>query len=110
PDTTITSSPANPTTATSASFGFTSTETGSSFQCALDGAAFAACSSPQPYSGLGATSHTFQVKATDTAGNTDATPASYTWTVQQSSTPPTVTATTPSGTGVSVLTSPAATF
>jgi hypothetical protein len=26
-------------------------------------------------------SHTFQVRATDSAGNTDPTPASFTWTV-----------------------------
>ena len=109
PDTTITSNPTNPTPATTAAFGFTATETGSSFQCSLDGAAFAACTSPQSYSGLAATSHTFQVKATDAAGNTDATPASYTWTVQASA-PPTVTSNTPTGTGASILVNPAVTF
>jgi len=81
PDTTITASPTNPTNVTSASFQFTSTKSGSTFQCSLDGAAFTVCTSPQPYSGLAATGHTFQVKATDAIGNTDATPASYTWTV-----------------------------
>ena len=81
PDTTITAQPANPTNQTSASFSFTSTEAGSSFACSLDGAAFAACTSPRSYTGLAAGAHTFQVRATDPAGNTDATPASYSWTV-----------------------------
>jgi hypothetical protein len=80
PETTITSGPADPTSATSASFGFTS-EPGATFQCQLDGGAWAACTSPKSYSGLTAGSHSFQVRATDTAGNVDATPASRTWTV-----------------------------
>jgi hypothetical protein len=81
PNTTITASPANPTNATSASFSFSSTESGSTFQCRLDGSAFASCTSPQAYSALAAGSHTFEVRATDSLGNTDATPATYTWTV-----------------------------
>jgi hypothetical protein len=92
PDTTITSGPANPTNSTSASFSFSSTEPGSSFQCALDGSAFASCTSPKVYPGpLAAGSHTFQVKATDPAGNTDPTPASSTWTID--TTPPDTTIT-----------------
>src|SRR5207302_4679401 len=63
----------------SPSFSFSS-EAGASFQCALDGAAFASCSSPKSYTGVVNGSHTFQVKATDTAGNTGVA-ASYTWTV-----------------------------
>jgi hypothetical protein len=76
---TITVSPPNPTNSTSASFSFTG-EAGATFQCALDGAAFAACTSPKAYSGLTATSHTFQVRQSDTAGNTGPN-ATYTWTI-----------------------------
>ena len=98
PNTTITAQPANPTSQTSASFSFTSTEAGSSFQCSLDGAAFAACTSPQNYAGLAAGAHTFQVRATDPAGNTDASSASYTWTVDTTAPNTTITAQPPNPT------------
>ena len=39
------------------------------------------CSSPQPYSSLADGAHTFEVRATDPAGNTDPTPASGSFTV-----------------------------
>ena len=81
PNTTISASPTNPSSSTGATFAFTSTETPASFSCKLDGAAFAVCTSAKSYTGLAQGSHTFQVKASDTAGNTDATPASLTWTV-----------------------------
>ena len=80
PDTTITSNPPA-TNSTSASFSFTSTEAGSTFECSLDGASFTSCTNPQNYTNLANSSHTFLVRATDPAGNTDPTPASHTWTV-----------------------------
>jgi hypothetical protein len=46
---------------------------GATFQCSLDGAAFAACSSPVSYDGLSG-NHTFSVRAVD-GGNVDPTPA-----------------------------------
>jgi hypothetical protein len=82
PDTAITSGPAAVTNKTNASFKFTSTEKGGTFACSLDGGAFAACTSPSSYNGIALGNHTFQVRATDAAGNTDPTPASYNWTVQ----------------------------
>ncbi len=85
PDTTISAAPSDPTTSTTAQFSFTSSESGSTFECKLDAAAYAACTSPRSYSGLGAGSHTFSVRAKDAAGNTDATPATKTWTINGTS-------------------------
>ncbi|HEU5277858.1 MAG TPA: Ig-like domain-containing protein [Gaiellaceae bacterium] len=82
PNTTLDSSPADPSNNTTPSFSFTSSESGSTYQCRLDGGSWASCTSPHTISpALAAGSHTFDVRATDQAGNTDATPASYTWTV-----------------------------
>jgi hypothetical protein len=75
----ITANPANPTNSQSASFSFAG-EAGATFQCQLDGGAFSACSSPKSYSGLVETSHTFNVRQTDTAGNTGPN-ATFTWTI-----------------------------
>ena len=81
PQTTITSGPTGLTNDPDSSLSFTSDETGSTFECSLDAAAFAACSSPAAYSGLADGDHTFSVRATDTSANTDATPASRPWTI-----------------------------
>ena len=78
PDTTITSGPSGTSRSRSATFAFGATET-STFTCSMDGSAWSACKSPMSYSGLGAGSHTFRVRATDVAGNTDASPAQRTF-------------------------------
>ena len=82
PETTIDTAPASPTNSTSAAFTYSSSETGSSFECKLDLGTFASCpAAGKSYTGLGEGSHTFEVRATDAAGNTDASPASHTWTI-----------------------------
>jgi hypothetical protein len=82
PDTTITSGPSDTVTSTSASFTFTSNEQNSTFECRLDGADYGSCTSPQSYTGLSTGSHIFQVRAKDTAGNVDPTPAKRNWKVR----------------------------
>ena len=89
--TTITAAPAATTNSTSASFTFTANPaTGATFQCSLDGAAYATCTSPRSLTGLAAGTHTFQVRAVS-ANGTDPTPASHTWLI--TTTPPDTTLT-----------------
>ncbi|HEV7482616.1 MAG TPA: right-handed parallel beta-helix repeat-containing protein [Solirubrobacterales bacterium] len=92
PETTISSGPEASTTATDASFAFASSESGSTFACQLDGGGWAPCSSPDSYSALTLGTHQFSVRATDAAGNADATPASQSWTVEAPPPPPDTTA------------------
>jgi large repetitive protein len=86
PETTITSGPSGTTSSTLATFEFTANEP-STFECSLDSAPFAACTSPASYSGLVNGSHTVRVRATDMAGNVDSTPAERSWTVQENMPP-----------------------
>ncbi|WP_239618169.1 S-layer homology domain-containing protein [Cohnella mopanensis] len=81
PDTTILTGPSSPTVSSSATFGFSSNENGVSYECSLDGAAYKACNNPETFIGLSDGSHTLSVRARDSAGNVDPTPATYAWTV-----------------------------
>jgi len=87
PETTITGGPSgtvystNPTT--TQTWTFTSSEAGSTFECRLDDAPFAACTSPHTISGIPPGTHTFAVRAIDAAGNVDPTPATRTFRFQR---------------------------
>jgi putative Ig domain-containing protein/Big-like domain-containing protein len=79
PPTVVTmSGPAETTADAVAIFTFAADEA-TTFTCSLDGAAFAACSSPTVISGVGAGDHVFTIHATDAAGNTAVT--TEVWTV-----------------------------
>ena len=81
PETTIVAGPQESTSDTTATVSFASTEPGSTFECSLDGGAYAACTSPHELSGLSVGTHELRVVATDGDGDADLTPAAYTWTV-----------------------------
>jgi len=85
PDTTIVSGPAPIVASHSATFTFDSSQAGSSFACALDGAPFQNCSSPATIS-VPDGEHRFFVIAIR-GGDTDPTPAAWAWTAD--TTPPT---------------------
>jgi DNA-binding beta-propeller fold protein YncE len=82
PNTTITGGPKKKEKKGKASFSFTSTEPGSSFQCSLDDGPFQTCTSPEAVR-VRKGKHSFEVRATDAAGNTDPTPATQSWTVKK---------------------------
>ncbi|MEO8063248.1 MAG: hypothetical protein ABI821_10935 [Pseudomonadota bacterium] len=118
PDTTIGATPNALTNQPTATFQFTSTETGT-FEGSLDGAAFTTVSSPFVTAALADGAHTLAVRARDAAGNVDATPASLTWTIdtvapvatitsgpsaETASTSATITFTTEAGTTVEAFT------
>ncbi len=88
PDTQIDTHPAALSNSASAQFAFSGTDAGgsgvASYECRRDSteaSAWSACASPQSYSSLSDGSHTFQVRATDQAANTDGSPATFNWTV-----------------------------
>ncbi|MEA2291492.1 MAG: large repetitive protein [Solirubrobacteraceae bacterium] len=85
PDTAVASGPAAKTYAHDAAFTFLGSDpspgTPLSFECKLDGGAFAACGSGPSYGGLADGLHAFSVRAKDAAGNLDPTPATYSWQV-----------------------------
>jgi len=99
PDTTITAGPVdgslvNPGIAT---FSFSAAEE-SSFECRLDQQVdFTSCGSPETFTGLSLGSHTLEVRATDSAGNVDSTPASRTWIVSDATAPTVQSITPPQG-------------
>jgi large repetitive protein len=115
PETSITSAEDG---SNSAKSWFSSNEQGSTFQCQLskDGTvtkAWAACTSPKSYSNLTSGDYKFEVKATDSDGMVDPTPASRNWTI--TSPPETAPAviqngTFPTGTNVDRTTNVTATF
>ena len=103
PQTTLASSgPSGRTNSTSAAFSYSS-EAGASFECKLDRpgnpGSLAACpASGQSYSDLTTDGdYSFSVRATDQAGNTDATPETRNWTVDRSAPQTTLASSGPSG-------------
>jgi hypothetical protein len=97
PETTIDSGPSGAVLPENVSFGFSSTEAGSSFECSLDAGAFGACSSPKSYLETAPGSHTFRVRAVDPVGNPDETPAQRTFQVIAPPSATTGTASSPDG-------------
>ena len=93
PETSLTGGPSGPTASRTASFGFASSEAGSSFECSLDGAPVVECESPHTLAGLSEGTHTFRVQARDQPGNLDPSPAEHTWRVD--ATAPAVSLSTP---------------
>ena len=87
PTPSITSGPTGTVTTKSAIFTFTDTQAGVAFQCSLDNGSYVGCTSPQSYTNLAETSHTFRVTATISTSN-PSTPAARTWTIQDTTPPP----------------------
>ncbi|AEI68972.1 adventurous gliding motility protein AgmC [Corallococcus macrosporus] len=80
PDTFIESGPALLTRDTTATFDLSS-DGGVAYECSLDGGLYVACTDPATFTGLADGDHLLLVRAVDTAGNVDPTPAQYAWTV-----------------------------
>ncbi len=89
PQTTITEGPAEGETINTdaPAFEWISSETGSTFACVADGKPLASCDLAFA-TGATAGRHTFSVAATDAAGNTDASPATRSFTISLVGAPP----------------------
>jgi hypothetical protein len=77
------------TPSTSMIFTFSGTDAGvglDHFECSIDGATFAACTSPAQFDNLGSGVHTLDIRAVDSVGNQGVSPAPFRWNVD--ATPP----------------------
>ncbi len=83
PQTSILSGPPRKTRSKRARIDFTSSETGSTFECALDGKAFSRCIPPVLLRRLKPRRHVYEVRAIDAAGNVDLSPARISWKVKK---------------------------
>jgi Tol biopolymer transport system component len=79
-DTTITAGPGGPTNDTTPTFGFAADPAaGATFECAVDNAAFAVCTTPHTTAALADGAHTFRVRAVRPGGARDSSPATRTF-------------------------------
>ena len=103
PQTSITSGTANggATNDPTQTFGFASSEGGSTFECAVDSGGFGPCSAAATHtldlSSAPDGQHTVAVRATDSSGNTDPTPAERTFTLDRVAPPTGITSGLPDG-------------
>ena len=82
PDTKVDSGPSGLTNDPTPTFTFSSSQSGSSFECKVGSRPYAACSSPHTATHLTDGAYTFSVRATDPFGNVDPTPATRAFTVK----------------------------
>jgi hypothetical protein len=75
PETTIDAGPGAVTGDSTPTLKFSASEPGSSFECRVDDGSWMPCSSPIRLARLADGDHSFDVRATDQAGHTDASPA-----------------------------------
>ena len=93
PDTTI---GGTTTTGSGAAFAFSSPGNPlASFECSVDNAAFASCTSPKTYTGVSSGAHNFRVRAVNEVGTKDASPAVHNWTAAAPTAPNTSTTSQP---------------
>lgn len=81
PQTKITEGPKAKSKSTTAKFQFSSSVMGSTFQCKLDKKPFKTCRSPKKYKQLKPGKHVFKVRAVNSAGKADPSPAKRKFTV-----------------------------
>lgn len=96
PDTMLLQAPPAADNSVMAEFEFTSNEMNVTFECSLDSSALLPCKSGDSFGPLGDGTHVFSVRARDRAGNIDATPALFGWTID-TSTPDTQIVSGPTG-------------
>ncbi|MEZ5270336.1 MAG: Ig-like domain repeat protein [Microthrixaceae bacterium] len=80
PETTITAKPLQNANSANATFEFNADEP-ATFECRIDGGTYQPCISPWGPSGLADGPHEVEIRATDSFGNVDGTPAAWSWSV-----------------------------